>query len=131
MVDDVINASNAVDRFYKVQDRSGAEVVSDMESHISDFIAVALGGEPDPEILYESIDAMRGQDAYDSIVILLAKVASGRAGMYEARELLNHMARAYAWVKTVDADDADRVSEYYAGFAAKSKPTLATTADNP
>ena len=142
MVDDETNAAWQLER-QAAQDAAQAKSVrASMEGKINTFMTLALSGgstrepvvgwtgEPVPEPFATALMEVFNEAlpnapiGLEDLVELLCQIAVGGAGMYEARDLLAHMAREWAYQQTGGADASDRNNPNYLFFATHIKPTL-------
>jgi hypothetical protein len=135
LVDDSIGMARDVERHYARQEEAADDVRADIEYHVSEFVRGALKASEDApagvtnsgmhlltgiygkrgqytvsDIMHESLD-YEGGISFDAVLHMLAKVATGRAGQFEARDLINRMARESAYHFVDGTDSNDRCNE--------------------
>ena len=114
--------SSALERANHLAQQAGDEFNIEMTFEIEWFVKEALEGEYTRDF-DDAIDAASGLGVVDASDAwkMVCKVAAGKCGMYEARELINKTAREYAYQIVGDTSEADRFSQHWLDVAKNVK----------
>lgn len=91
----------------------------DIEKHIQRFVKKALIAEDAKD--FDEFRQALGFFEVNNAWLLLTKIATGKAGMYEARDFINQAARESAFWAVDDSTMADRASQHWLDVANEVK----------